>query len=166
MIGDIDQLVLSCVLGVFRTMLNLDVVPFAPGTVNRALKDREQQVAAAVGFSGAVTGVAYIYCSSSFAVQCSAVLLGSTIRDTSADEIVNDMMGEIANMVVGKLKSGLCDRGLICVLGTPSVVRGTFSIESLSLSERRVMNFTCDGNSLTVEIMLKLTDSKLTAKNR
>ena len=140
MIGDIDQLVLSCVSGVFRTMLNLDVVPFAPGTVNRALKDREQQVA--------------------------AVMLGSTIRDTSADEIVNDMMGEIANMVVGKLKSGLCDRGLICVLGTPSVVRGTFSIESLSLSERRVMNFTCDGNSLTVEIMLKLTDSKLTAKNR
>jgi CheY-specific phosphatase CheX len=153
MIADIEQLIGSCVTDVFGTMLSMDVHPASPS--DPADPPSEAHVASAVGFSGVITGVVYIYTSSSFARRCAGSMLGLTDAEIDGDEMVNDVMGEIANMVVGNLKSGLCDRGLTCVLTIPSIVRGKFSIEPISSSERKVFHFTCESRPLLVEVMIK-----------
>jgi chemotaxis protein CheX len=85
-------------------------------------------------------------------------MLGLADEEIDGDEMVNDVMGEIANMVVGNLKSGLCDRGLTCVLTIPSIVRGNFSIEPISSSARKVFHFSCETRPLLVEVMIKHSD--------
>lgn len=83
-------------------------------------------------------------------------MLGLSPDEIDGDEMVNDTMGELANMIVGQVKSRLCDRGYECVLTVPSVVRGqNFSIESTTGTERRVIGFNCGAEKLKVEVLIK-----------
>ena len=85
-------------------------------------------------------------------------MLSMPEAEIEGNEMVNDVMGEVSNMVVGNIKSRLCDRGMECVLTIPSIVRGNhFSIEPVSSTERNVMSFRCEGSQLVVEVLLKPT---------
>jgi CheY-specific phosphatase CheX len=159
MIAAIDQLIGTCVTDVFGTMLSMDVQSSANGPDTDS--SGEAHVASSVGFSGVVTGVVYLYTTNSFARRCASSMLGIPDNEIEGDDMVNDVMGEIANMVVGNLKSGLCDRGLSCVLTIPSIVRGRFSIEPISSSERKVFHFTCERRPLLVEVMIKHTNNNV-----
>jgi chemotaxis protein CheX len=153
MIEDLEHLVGSAVTEVMTTMMSFRVQP-TPNTINFA--SGEGHVASAVGFIGKTTGVIYLYASDTFARQMTCRLLGLEDSDIDGDEMVNDAMGELANMVVGHIKSRLVDRGLACVLTIPSIIRGSsFSIEPVSSAERRVYFFDCDQSRLGVEVMLK-----------
>lgn len=153
MIEDLEHLVGSAVTEVMTTMMSFrvrqttDAINFTNG---------EGHIASAVGFIGKTTGVVYLYASDKFARQMTCRLLGLEDSDIDGDEMVNDAMGELANMVVGHIKSRLVDRGLACVLTIPSIIRGSsFSIEPVSSAERRVYFFDCDQSRLGVEVMLK-----------
>ncbi len=154
MIDRIEELLKSSVADVFQTMLKLDaqVVPLTP----EAITD-EPHVAGSVGFIGDLTGVVYIYCSSTFARRVTGILLDLPPEEVDGDEMINDSMGELANMVVGGLKAQLVEQGHSCVLTIPSIVRGSqFSIEATSSTTRRVLCFRCqDSVSLVVEILIK-----------
>jgi chemotaxis protein CheX len=155
MINDLDDLVQSAVSEIFDTMLNIKVVAQPAGT---PINNGEPHVAGSVGFSGSsLCGVVYIYTSSNLARKITCGLLGLEESDIEGDEMVNDAVGELANMVVGQLKSRLCDRGITCILTVPSIVRGTnFTIEAVSSTSRRVMTFQCAGNhQLVVEALVK-----------
>jgi chemotaxis protein CheX len=153
MIEDLEHLVGSGVTEVMTTMMSFRVQQ-TPNTINFA--SGEGHVASAVGFIGKTTGVIYLYASDTFARQMTCRLLGLEDSDIDGDEMVNDAMGELANMVVGHIKSRLVDRGLACVLTIPSIIRGSsFSIEPVSSAERRVYFFDCDQYRLGVEVMLK-----------
>jgi chemotaxis protein CheX len=161
MIDDLDDLVRSAVSEIFDTMLNLGIRGETPGA---EITNGEPHVAGSVGFSGVVSGVVYIYSSVTLAKLITAGLLGLEPAEVSGDEMVNDAVGELANMVVGQLKSRLCDRGISCVLTVPSIVRGTnFTIEAVSSTSRRVLMFRCDNNQqLVVEVLVR-TPSNRTA---
>lgn len=153
MIEDLEHLVGSAVTEVMTTMMSFRVQQ-TPNTINFA--NGEGHVASAVGFIGKTTGVIYLYASDTFARQMTCRLLGLQDSDIEGDEMVNDAMGELANMVVGHIKSRLVDRGLACVLTIPSIIRGSsFSIEPVSSAERRVYFYDCDRSRLGVEVMLK-----------
>ena len=157
MIVDLDQLIRNCVSDVFGTMLSMNVERHAPISME---PNGEAHIASAVGFAGAITGVVYLYTSASFGKQIAASLLGLEESEVDADEMVNDVMGEIANMVVGNFKSGLCDRGYSCALTIPSIVRGShFTVEPISNTERQVFHYTCRNRPLVVEVLLKIQDS-------
>lgn len=81
-------------------------------------------------------------------------------KDVDEDEMVNDSMGELGNMVLGHIKSRLCDRGLSCVLTIPSIIRGTqFSFEPVNNAARLVLGFRCDEkNQVAIEVLIKETD--------
>lgn len=152
MIEEIDRMVNSAVGEVFTTMLNLSVdrVPEEP-RLNGA-----EYVAASVGFNGALSGVVYSYCTRDFAGQVTSSLLGLDESEVDDDGMVNDTMGEIANMIVGQIKSGLCDRGLPCTLTIPSIVRGRdFSVQASRTTTRKLTLFKCNDNQLVVEVLLK-----------
>jgi chemotaxis protein CheX len=153
MIEDLEHLVGSAVTEVMTTMMSFRVQQ-TPNAINFA--SGEGHIASAVGFIGKTTGVVYLYASDRFARQMTCRLLGLEDSDIGGDEMVNDAMGELANMVVGHIKSRLVDRGLACVLTIPSIIRGSsFSIEPVSSAERRVYFFDCDQSRLGVEVMLK-----------
>ena len=156
MIDDLEVLLKSAVCDVLRTMLNFDAhsVP-----LDKEVAKSEAHVAGSVGFIGTMSGVVYIYTSATFAARMTSLLLGLAEREIPADELVNDAMGELANMIVGNFKSALVERGLSCVLTIPSIVRGThFSIEAVSSTTRRVLCFRCDdSHHLVVETLIKLS---------
>ena len=148
-----EKLIESSVQEVFSTMLNIQ-----PRSEPRsaALPSSEQHVAGSVGFIGRLSGVVYLYCTNSFARCITCGLLGIEEKDIEGDEMVNDAIGEMANMVVGHLKSRLADRGMPCVLTIPSIVRGrNFSIEPVSNTQTKVFLFQCNTHQLLVEVLIR-----------
>jgi chemotaxis protein CheX len=154
MIDQIEDLLKASVTDVFQTMLRMEarVIPMTPD----AMSD-EPHVAGSVGFIGDLTGVVYIYSTAEFARQVTGSILEMPAAEISGDEMINDSMGELANMVVGGLKSRLVEQGHSCVLTIPSIVRGShFSIEATSSTTRRVLCFRCqECVNLVVEILIK-----------
>jgi chemotaxis protein CheX len=158
MIDDLDDLVKSAVSEVFSTMLSLTLQAQPPGS---EIANGEPHVASAVGFVGRLTGVVYVYSTASFARQITGRMLGISEAEIEGEDMVNDAMGELANMVVGHLKSRLADRGMACVLTVPSIVRGShFTVEAVSTTARRVASFLCnDRQQLVIETLIKPFDA-------
>jgi len=154
MIQDVDELIKSAVTEVFQTMLSMEMVleDFNLAEANNG----QPHVAGAVGFIGKSTGVVYIHATETFAGTITTTLLGLPPEEPPGQEMVNDAMGEMANMVVGHMKSRLSDRGMPCVLTIPSVVRGTnFSIEPVSTTKGRLFSFVCGKHHVFVEFLIK-----------
>src|SRR5262245_29869482 len=154
MIDELEEMLKTAVGGVCRTMLNFD--PHSIPLQKNAITS-DAHLASSVGFIGKVTGVVYIYATADFARDITRTITGLSDAEIDSDEMVNDAMGEVANMVVGNLKAALVDRGMACVLTIPSIVRGSnFSIEATSSTTRRVLCFRCkDSHNLVVEILIK-----------
>jgi chemotaxis protein CheX len=157
MITDLEELVTSAVTELFSTMLGMDMqpVPLAPGFGNG-----DTHVAGTVGFVGRLTGVVYVYTTLSFARRITATLLALPDTEIVEDEMINDAMGEIANMLVGHMKSRISDRGMPCVLTIPSVVRGShFSVEPITSTEGHAASFATGANRLFIQVLLKPTNA-------
>ncbi len=154
MIDDLELMLKTAVSEVFRKMLRTEVRSIP---INAEAMSAETHIASAVGFIGDMTGVVYIYASSSYASKMTSVMLEMDETEVQGDEMVNDAMGELANMIVGSLKAALVEKGMSCVLTIPSIVRGSnISIEAISSATRRVLCFRCgDSQSLVVELMIK-----------
>lgn len=154
MIDELEEMLKTAVGGVCQTMLNFDPRPIP---LQKDAFTSDAHLASSVGFIGKVTGVVYIYTTADFAQDITRTITGLPDGEIDSDEMVNDAMGEVANMVVGNLKAALVDRGMACVLTIPSIVRGSnFTIEATSSTTRRVICFRCkDSHNLVVEILIK-----------
>ena len=107
---------------VFSTMLSLPAVPQAETPHSHA----PERVSGSVGFVGeAVTGAVYLHVPAPFAARITSAMLGLPEAEIPGDADVNDVMGEVTNMLAGGLKSWLCDAGAGCALTTPAIIRGT-----------------------------------------
>jgi chemotaxis protein CheX len=154
MIDELELSLKSAVTDVVKTMLSQDVrsIPLD----KRFLSDG-QHLASCVGFIGEMTGVIYLYAASSHASRMTAALLGISEVEIEGDNMVNDSMGELTSMVVGKFKAALGEHGHACVLTIPSIVRGnSFSIGAVSSITRRVLCFRCgETDNLILELLIK-----------
>lgn len=113
-------------------------------------------VAAAVGFTGEVNGLVYLHVPAGFARVLACRMLGLADSEIEGDDMVNDVIGEFGNMVVGAVKSRLCDSGHPCVLTIPAVVRGPrFRAEGIGGTERRDLYFRCGADALAIELLMK-----------
>jgi CheY-specific phosphatase CheX len=137
---------------VFETMLSMKAEP-AP---DRILPHHQDRITGSVGFGGEkVTGAAYIHLCGATATRAASAMLGMTVEELGESEI-NDVVGELCNMITGGLKSGLCDAGLSCAMSTPAIIRGSsFQIESMPGVRREVMLFDCQDNRIVVEVHIK-----------
>lgn len=158
MIDNIGMLVNSAVTEVFGTMLNMQMMSMP---VAECVFDGQAQIASAVGFTGQISGVVYLYTTSQFAGKITRGLIGMDDTEATTEEMVNDAMGEIANMVVGHFKSRLVDRGVLCVMTIPSIVRGSqFGIEAVSHTDVERLGFRSGNNFLLVELLLRGTNGE------
>jgi chemotaxis protein CheX len=141
---------------VFSTMLSMPVVPLA----KPAPDDAKERVSGSVGFVGeTVTGSVYLHLPSSFAAEITRAMLGLPAKETPADADVNDVLGEVTNMLAGGLKSWLCDADAACALGTPAIIRGTsFHISACEGVARIQLGFASSSHQGLVEIHIKFSN--------
>ena len=152
LIDGIASLIHDGVPVVFQTMLSADAAPVALADVKPT---DEEVVVGAVGFIGDANGMVHLHLTVALARTLASKMLGLPAPELD-DEMVNDVVGELSNMVVGSVKSQLCDAGAPCKLTIPSIVRGKcLNIEMVSSAERRVLCFACGADRFIVEILMK-----------
>jgi len=127
-------LVRDAVTAVFATMLGSelragdpvdDPEPFLPA-----------EVVSLIGLTGAVTGYLSLQCTREHARDLTARFLGADGHDVESLDDIRDAVGELVNMIAGKVKTAMaCEEpveiGLPTVVTTPKTdikVRDTFGV--------------------------------------
>ena len=148
---------------VVKTMLNQSAVLHSEidprGQPGATLEISGQQVVGTVGFIGDINGLIYLYLDTDFASLTAGHLLGMnrTELEEAGDEAVNDAIGELTNMTVGAFKNQLCDRGYLCKLTIPSILRGNnFSIQPISSTTRRIYRFDVGQHRIIADLLMKV----------
>jgi len=149
----VEKLTKDAVKEVFEGMLSMKAEVEPPGAL---AQDAGGQIAGSVGFIGEANGVIYLYAGVSFARVITSRMLGISEAEVDSDDMVNDAVGELSNMVVGYVKSRLCDAGWPCTLTIPSIVRGQqLTVESLAQVTRRVVGFRSGTHQFFAEMLIK-----------
>jgi chemotaxis protein CheX len=139
----------DAVITVFEAMLGMVVGPSVRG-VSFPLK--EPQVIGMVGLAGAVTAVVCLRVPESFSAPLTRAMTGAPPEEVLSDADVNDVIGELANIIAGKLKSCFRTNGGPCNLSLPTIARGRhIDLESVSGTERHSFTFTHEDESVVVE---------------
>lgn len=139
---------------VFETMLSMPTeLSLAP-----QLPHHDSRVTGSIGFAGEnINGAVYLHLSAGFAVRVAAAMLGLPPEELTNDHEVNDVVGEVTNMLAGGLKSWFCDNGNHCAMSTPAIIRGaSYEVESMPDVVREQMIFASGDELLMIEIHLKL----------
>jgi len=151
---DLKGFVIHSVKSVFQTMLCMEIE-----LENPAVKESSGNnglIVGTVGFAGKIMGNINLFVSRAFGREMAAALLGMTVDEIGSDEEVNDVIGEVCNMVGGEMKSRMCDAGLTCSLSFPSVTYGNgFRIESKGWGRYEQLGFRNSQHSALLEIYVK-----------
>jgi CheY-specific phosphatase CheX len=137
------------VLNAFSTLFQIELKPMLEGT---AVPFEGEHVLGEVSFSGRATGVVHLRMTPATATTLASRLLGLAPEELD-EAAVNDVIGELNNIVAGNFKSNLCDASLECKLAPPSITRTTeFELvrPDGNVAERR--GFRCDDLDLFVDI--------------
>jgi chemotaxis protein CheX len=154
--SDVRAYVSAHLSDVFETMLSMKAEPVAAFDPTPFSDER---VSGSVGLAGeAVTGSVYLHLNSAFARQATAAMLGLAPEEITGHVEINDVVGEVTNMVGGGLKSWLCDAGATCVLTSPAVIHGTsFAVNAKPGVELIQLGFKCGDQNGLVEIHMKFS---------
>ena len=137
---------------VFSTMLGLPVEA-GPHYTEQAGCQGVDGVIALVGIAGAWTGSGRISCTAAFACRLSGAMLASEY--TAVNEDVLDAMAELANMIIGNVKSVLEERLGPLGLSVPTVIFGrNYQTRSAGVSEWMVVPFRSEGELFEVKFAL------------
>lgn len=104
----------------FQTMLSLKLESVDP---NSAPPLGSLHVLGSIGFTGKAKGTVALRLSADSAQQVASTLLGLPPEELTNASEINDVIGEVLNIMTGNFKSNLCDAGLDCLLQPPQVSR-------------------------------------------
>lgn len=158
----INSFVIAAVREVFKTMaqMNIDEASGSNGEETPQAPMKMEGITGGVSFTGRMTGTLYLNISDQLAKNVASRIMGG---DTSGldDDVINDVVGELTNMVTGNVKSRMTDQGYGCVLSIPSVIRGKdFTIDSpeqdLALNEG--FKITDSGEEVKVCVFARLEE--------
>ncbi len=141
---------LSTLLEVMQTMAHVELTPQKP----RITTDRKSQgdVSGVIGMVGPQTrGSFSISFEKALALEIYAGMLGERAEDIN--DQVNDMVGEITNMVTGGAKRLLSQKGFEFEMATPTVVSGdAHEISHIVKGPRLAMGFDSAFGQAVIEI--------------
>lgn len=150
---DLKSFVGNAVNEVFETMLSMEV-DFSDADSEKTLEGH--RIVGSVSFAGELMGSICIHVPDVLARLMTASILGMELDEIEGDEEVNDVIGEVSNMIGGGLKSRFCDSGLNCELSIPSITSGTdFKIESWEWARHESFIFSHQQYSGILEVFLK-----------
>lgn len=104
----------------FQTMLSLNLEDIDR---HAAPSLEGEHVLGTIGFGGKAVGRVYFRTSLPAAKQIASTILGMKPEELGDGPEMNDVMGELLNIMTGNFKSNLCDAGLDCRLEPPQVSR-------------------------------------------
>jgi CheY-specific phosphatase CheX len=84
-----------------------------------------EHVRGEVEFSGKGTGVVQVRLAPADAQRVASSVIGVRFEDLTSPAEIDDVIGELVNMIGGNLKSNLCDAGISTKLSAPRVSRTT-----------------------------------------
>lgn len=142
------------VVDVFGTLLYLP----ASLSAKQAAPPLPQRMSSCVGFAGEnIAGVVYVHYSEAFTRCATAAMLGLGSDELISQTQINQVIGEVANMLTGGLKAWLGDNDQPCAMSTPTLIRGkAFTLETLPEVEQTTLVFECAGDQVVVEIRATL----------
>jgi len=140
------------VVSVFDTMLSLRATLAA----KNGLPFAAERVTGTAGFGGDnLNGVLYLHLSAATAARLASAMLRLPADEIPENEI-NDVVGEMTNMLIGGLKSWLTNCGAPCAMSTPAIIRGTcYAIETPSDAKSSVLAFESEAGIVAVEIHIR-----------
>lgn len=127
----------------WQTFLETDLVRTGAGELD------DDALYASVAIIGPSTSTIVIACDAVLAASCSAQVLQMT-ADELTPEDVNDVLGELANIVAGNLKGAWGGDGDHYTLSLPVVSAAEQWIHGSSLTARSA--FECDGATVVCEL--------------
>jgi flagellar motor switch protein FliN len=148
----VEKTISNCVMETFETMLSMNLAKVGmvtdPGL-------NEKRLVSCVHFAGEVVGTLSMHVSKDFARLIATTMLG--IDDDALDEEeIKDVLGEVANIVCGNLRSDFQDNDLACVISTPSITRGSdFKIEQSKMGDLHKWIFRYKKQEIIIEVTLK-----------
>ena len=150
---DLKKFIINAVRDVFDTMLSMEVETVEEPSLENFNGGR---IVGSIGFAGLVMGNLNLHVDEVFARQMTAAMLDLETDDIEGNEEINDVIGELCNMICGGLKSRLCDEGLACELSIPSITSGKeFTIESQGWARSERYGFRNHQHTALVEIFMK-----------
>lgn len=150
---DISTCVSNTIRQVFATMLSMEVEIFleSPPPLPSGLR-----YVGSVAFAGDITGNINLQVNDTFAHLLTADMLGIEPEEIEGSEEVEDVIGELSNMIGGDLKSRFCDIDLPCELSIPSITSGKdFRIEQVGSFRRELIGFGYQEHIAQVAVYIK-----------
>jgi chemotaxis protein CheX len=136
---------------VFSMMLGIDVTAGEPFVGQKAGADTG--VLALLGLAGQWVGTGSLCCSAAIACRLASLMLMAEYPALN-DEVL-DAVAELANMVVGNIKTKLEETLGAMALSTPTVVYGrNFATRRVGSTEWVSVPFLCEGGTVSVQVCL------------
>jgi chemotaxis protein CheX len=148
------ELIIHALKKTFTTMLRTPLEPRAEiGTTGNRLWGR-------INFKGSANGRVIIGIPINAAEWIVTQFLGQAAPEDPM-EIVQDVVGEMLNIVGGNFKSNICDAGVDCTLSVPSVeIREFVSLSPIENEKRQTLYFQTDRMMMSLDLFI----SPLTTK--
>jgi chemotaxis protein CheX len=138
---------------VFSTMLSADL-RFAESYCDKGPSHPLDGVICLIGMAGEWTGTGTISCSAEFACRMASQML--LAEYTVVDAEVLDAVAEIANMILGNVKTALEKSLGTMGMSIPTAIFGkNFLAKSFGDETWSVVIFNCDGQRLEVKLFLR-----------
>jgi CheY-specific phosphatase CheX len=145
LLDEVDQLLTTSVSQTLETMFALKARRGALESDNC----REAIISCSVDFIGDINGTVHLYIKPSFASKLTSRMLSLAPDELEGESMVNDVIGELGNMIVGTVQSQLCDSGFACVLTIPCVMRSEKEVAEAAFAPGcRLINMVCDSEKL------------------
>jgi chemotaxis protein CheX len=148
-LSDISDAIRSATTEVFSVMLGIDV---EAGEDQTGFTEHEcRGIVAVLGLTGAWGGSGQLSCDAALAMRIASQLLMANFE--KIDEEVLDAVAEVANMIVGNVKTALEHAVGPMGLSTPAVFfGGDFETRVVGNTRMVLVPFTCEAGSMTVQV--------------
>lgn len=149
----IRQSIESTLVETFDAMMSM---PLEIVDASSTIDIGDRRMVGAIHFGGEVVGVMSFGLSDSFARAVTAAMLGIEPQEIKNIDEIKDVIGELANIVAGNLKTEFLDAGLTCVISTPSITLGSdFKIDPVDIAPPVKFNFRHKDDHVLVELCAK-----------
>lgn len=150
--AEIAAAICSATEEVFSTMLGMEIAPGETG-IGKTAGCAQAGVVALLGLAGDWVGSGSLSCDPPFACKLASQLLMAEY-DTVNDEVL-DAVAEVANMIIGNVKTALEAKLGPLGLSTPTVIYGrNFETRSVGNRDWVIVPFTSGGDIMNVQISI------------
>jgi len=156
---DLKRYVNDSVVTAFETVLNMYI---EPSSIEPLRKGGETHVIGMVGIAGRRRGVVCLKLSEVFSHVVTAAMFGQDADTVQTSSDITDVIGELTNIIAGKINFCLRSENETCILSLPTVIRGhSIDLESISGVVHHSFAFTYASHLIIIELYsLKEKDQK------